>query len=78
MEASLPGSVCLSEQNTLLASLYTSTIPGETDGVYMTCSDFYPKSGTVQQSIHLIMQRASMMVCKRRAVTSILCNLHVT
>ena len=36
VEASVPESVCLREQNTLLASLYTSTIPRETDSVYKT------------------------------------------
>ena len=34
VEASVPESVCLREQNTLLASLYTSTIPRETDSAY--------------------------------------------
>ena len=34
--ASVPESVCLREQTTLLASLYTSTIPRETDSVYKT------------------------------------------
>ena len=43
VEVSVPGSVCFSEQNTLLASLYTSTIPRETDGVYTSaCNDLYP------------------------------------
>ena len=34
VEVSVPESVYLSEQSTLLASLYTSTIPRETDSVY--------------------------------------------